>query len=86
LFENKLSGIKLEARKIIEVQLTWLIMIGLLYGYLFGAEFFNWWVPFRNIRWFITLPLLLFYLNSIFIAIEVIRWVIAKKRNTFSYQ
>ncbi|HTE25075.1 helix-turn-helix domain-containing protein [Flavitalea sp.] len=86
LFENKLSGIKLDARKIIEVQLTWLIIMGLLYVYLFCAEFFNWWVPLRNIKWFISLPFLLFYLNSVFITIEVIGWIINKKRNTLSYQ
>ena len=80
LFEDKYSRLKPEGRKVTEIQLTWLIIVGLMYGYLAGVRLFHWKVPTTNETWLIFMPIALYYLNAFFITIEIIWWAVSKKR------
>jgi len=81
LIEAKLPGAKRQGRKVIEVQLIWLVMIGLMYGYIVGAKFFHWPVSQTALALLIVIQVALYYLNAVFIVIEILWWAVSKKIN-----
>lgn len=81
LLGAKLPGIKRQGRKVIEVQLVWLIIIGLMYGFILGAKLFHLPVSQTTVARLIVMQVALYYLNAVFIIIEILWWAFGKKIN-----